>query len=89
MIPPSLSAALQSQGTLTLIVKVIPKSSRNEVIGLQGDGSLKLKITAVPEKGKANAAICSFLGEEFGVPKRNIRIVRGETSSLKQITITL
>lgn len=89
MIPPSLSQKLRNEGALTLTLKVIPKSSRNEIVGMQDDGSLKLKITAAPEKGKANAAICSFLSEEFGVPKRNIQIIRGETSSVKQITVTL
>lgn len=68
-------------------MKVIPKSSRNEVVGLLPDGSLKIKITAAPEKGKANAAICEFLAGEFGIAKRNVAIIRGETSSIKQILI--
>ena len=68
-------------------MKVVPKSSRNEIVGLQPDGSLKVKVTAAPEKGKANAAICAFLADEFGVPKRNVEIVRGETSSVKHVKI--
>jgi uncharacterized protein (TIGR00251 family) len=87
VIPPSLLTELQAKGTLKLALKVIPKSSKNEVLGLLDDGSLKIKITAAPEKGKANAAICDFLADEFGVPKRNIEIVRGETSSSKLIVI--
>ena len=87
MIPAELLSRLREEGSLTLTVKVIPKSSRNEIVGLLG-GSLKLKITAAPEKGKANAAICEFLAEEFGVPKRNVEIVRGESSSVKQIVVT-
>jgi len=88
VIPPELVARLRQDGRLSLSVKVIPKSSRNEIVGLLEDGSLKLKITAAPEKGKANAAICAFLADEFGIPKRNVQIVRGETSSLKQVLIT-
>ena len=88
MIPEALQARLHQDGSLTLTVKVIPKSSRNEVVGLLEDGSLKLKITATPEKGKANAAICEFLADEFDVPKRNVHIIRGETASTKQIVIT-
>jgi uncharacterized protein YggU (UPF0235/DUF167 family) len=50
--------------------------------------ALKLKVAAAPEKGKGNAAISAFLADEFGIPKRNVEIVRGETSSLKQVLIT-
>lgn len=87
MIPATLLAELRSRGVLDLALKVVPKSSRNEIVGLQPDGSLKVKVTAAPEKGKANAAICAFLADEFGVPKRNVEIVRGETSSVKHVKI--
>jgi len=88
VIPPELIAQLHNDGRVTLTVKVVPKSSRNEIVGLLEDGSLKLKITAAPEKGKANAAICAFLADQFRIPKRNVEIVRGETSSLKHVTLT-
>jgi uncharacterized protein (TIGR00251 family) len=88
VIPAPLLAELRANGKLNLTLKVIPKSSRNEVVGLLADGSLKVKIAAAPEKGKANAAICDFLADEFGVPKRNIQIVRGETSATKHIVIS-
>jgi len=87
MILDDLRERLQKDGRLTLSVKVIPKSSKNEIVGLLEDGTLKLKITAAPEKGKANAEICSFLADAFDVSKRQVRIVRGETSPLKQIEI--
>jgi uncharacterized protein len=87
VIPATLLSELQSKGHLDLILKVIPKSSRNEIVGLQPDGSVKVKVTAAPEKGKANAAICGLLADEFGVPKRNVEIVRGETSSVKHVKI--
>jgi uncharacterized protein len=74
---------------LVLSIKVIPKSSRNEVTGFLDDGTMKLKIAAVPEKGKANAEICDFLAGQFGVSKRSVQIVRGETSPLKQIVISI
>ena len=64
MIPPHLLVRLQRDRSLTLNLKIIPKSSRNEVVGLLDDGSLKVRITAAPEKGKANAAICALLASE-------------------------
>jgi uncharacterized protein len=80
---------LRSAGNLTLLLKVIPKSSRNEIVGVLEDGTLKVKIMAAPEKGKANVAICDFLAEVFDVPRRNVEIQRGETSATKQVKIRL
>jgi hypothetical protein len=87
--PQSLIDRLHRDKTLKLDLKVIPKSSRNEIAGLLENGSLKVKITAAPEKGKANAAICTFLAKEFSVPKNNVRIVRGQTSPNKHVVIDL
>ena len=87
MIPPDLIARLRRERRLTLSLKVIPKASKNEIVGLLDDGSLKVKVTAAPEKGKANAAVCELLADAFGVPKRNVTIVSGETARTKTVTI--
>lgn len=81
-------AKLRSHRQITLFLKVIPKSSRNEIAGFLEDGTMKLKITAAPERGKANAEIVAFLADQFGVSKRQVEIVRGETSALKTVVIT-
>ncbi len=73
---------------MDLRIKVIPKSSKNEVCGNMADGTLKVKIAAAPEKGKANAALCKFLAEHFGVPQRDVEILSGETSHLKRVRIS-
>jgi uncharacterized protein len=72
---------------MDLKVKVVPKSSRNEVVGYLPDGTLKVKIAAAPEKGKANAELRVVLAKHFGVPQRDVEIVSGETSHLKHIRI--
>ena len=87
MIPTELRARLAHHGRLTLKIKAIPKSSKDEIVGLAQDGSLKVKISAAPEKGKANDAICALLAAEFGVPGRNVRIVRGATAQTKLVDI--
>lgn len=84
-----LQTALQRDRRLSLTLKVIPKSARNEIVGFLEDGTMKLKIHAVPEKGKANVEICEFLAKVFGVGKRNVEVVRGETSAHKQVVILL
>lgn len=79
---------LRAEGRLTLNVKAVPRSSRDEIAGVQPDGSLKVKVTAVPEKGKANAAICELLAECFNVPRRNVEVTRGRSSAQKVVTLT-
>jgi uncharacterized protein len=88
VIPQALLDQLRREGSITLTLKVIPKSSRNQIVGVTSEGALKVKITAAPEKGKANAAICEFLAKEFDVPRTNVQILRGQTSTNKQIHIT-
>lgn len=68
-------------------VKVIPKSQRTEIAGELADGTLKIKVAAVPERGKANAALCAFLAREIGVPQANVEVVSGQTSAMKTVRI--
>ena len=72
---------------MDLRVKVIPKSSKTELAGYLPDGTWKVKVTAAPEKGKANRALLEFLAERLGVSKSRIRITSGETSPLKRIRV--
>jgi uncharacterized protein len=66
---------------------VIPKSSKTELAGILPDGTWKIKIAAVPEKGKANRELIEFLAEKLRVAKSRIHIVSGETSPLKRIRV--
>jgi len=68
-------------------VKVIPKSSKTELAGYLPDGTWKIKVAAVPEKGKANRALVEFLAQHLGVAKGRIGIMSGETSQLKRIRV--
>ena len=69
-------------------VKVTPKSSKNEITGELADGTLKIKVAAVPEDGKANAELCAFLARELSLPRGSVEVVSGQTSRLKLIRIT-
>jgi len=68
-------------------VKVVPRSSKTELVGYLPDGTWKVKVAAAPEKGKANRALCEFLAEKLGVAKIKVRIISGETSQLKRIRV--
>lgn len=70
---------------LIVRLKIIPNSSRNEII-FEND-SLKIKITAQPIENKANKALIEFLSKTFKISKSNIQIIKGELSKEKTLLI--
>jgi uncharacterized protein len=71
---------------LLLDVKATPKAARDEIAGLR-NGALLVKVTAAPEKGKANGAIVALLAKTIGVPKAAFEQVAGETDRNKVFRI--
>ena len=83
----SLQAALQPTGDGVLLrVKVVPGGRRDAIVGLLGD-RLKIAVSAPPEKGKANAAVCQLLAGHVGVPVSAVDVVAGHTTPRKTIQI--
>ncbi|MFN3326256.1 MAG: DUF167 domain-containing protein [Bryobacteraceae bacterium] len=80
---------LRREGVLGLKLRVIPKSSRTELAGYMDDGTLKVRVAAAPEKGKANAELRAFLARILGVGQRQVTIVSGESSQNKQVRVSL
>jgi uncharacterized protein (TIGR00251 family) len=68
-------------------VKVIPRAKKNEVAGLMGDGSVRIRITAPPVEGAANQALVEFLSQLMNIHKNQIEIVAGLSSERKLITL--
>ena len=71
---------------MRLHLKVVPKSSRDRVVGWVGD-RLKVQVAAAPERGKANDAVVEVLAAALGVPRSRVRIVSGGTSPLKTVEV--
>jgi uncharacterized protein (TIGR00251 family) len=70
-----------------LPVKVVPGASRNEIVGWLGD-SLKVRVSAPPERGKANAAVEALICDALDLPKDSVRVVSGKTSPHKLLEIS-
>lgn len=72
-------------------VRLTPKASRTRIGGLQTDGDgrvfLKASVTAVPEGGKANAALVKALAKAWRLPKTALSVVAGATDRNKTILI--
>ncbi len=69
-----------------LRVKVQPGARRNEVLGFQGE-VLRLRVTAPPERGRANEAVIEMLAEVLGLPKSRLAVVTGAASRNKVIAV--
>lgn len=67
-------------------VRVQPRSSRNEIVGEQ-QGALKVKLTAPPLEGEANRALIAFLAEVLGVAKKDISLLKGQSSRTKLVEV--
>jgi len=70
------------------VAKIVPGSSGpTRICGLL-DGMLKVKVSAAPEKGKANQCLLKFLAKELDVRKNAIGIISGQTSPVKQVKVS-
>ena len=78
--------SVDGQVTLQLTLHVQPGAARTEVSGTHGD-ALKVRLAAPPVDGKANAELLRFLAEAFGVPRRNVTLLRGELSRAKVVRV--
>ena len=63
-----------------------PKASKDEFAGLHGE-RLKIRLTAPPVEGKANAHLLAFLGKAFGVAKSQVLLESGELNRQKRVRI--
>ncbi|MBC7267058.1 MAG: DUF167 domain-containing protein [Coriobacteriia bacterium] len=67
-------------------VKVTPKARSNACDGWSG-AELAVRVTAAPDRGQANAAVCAVIADALGVPKSSVRVVRGHTSRHKLVEV--
>jgi uncharacterized protein len=67
-------------------VHVVPRASKTGISGVH-DGRLKVSLTAPPVEGAANAELVAFLAKRLGRPRRDVELLRGETSRRKTLAI--
>jgi len=69
-----------------LKVRVQPKVSQNQVLGYD-EGTLRLRVTAPPIDGKANAGVIALLAKTLGVSKSKLQIIQGQSSRNKVVAV--
>lgn len=76
---------------MTLHLRVTPNAGADRIEGVEqrGDGSsvLRLRVAAVPDKGRANAAVIALLSRTLEVPKSAVSVISGETARLKTVAV--
>lgn len=77
---------VETTAGLLLPVLAQPQAGRDEIVGVH-DGRLKVRVTAAPEKGKANAAILKLLAGVLDVSRSRSELVRGTSSKRKEFLI--
>jgi uncharacterized protein (TIGR00251 family) len=71
---------------ITIMVRVIPRASRDAMEGAYGD-SLKVRLIAPALENRANEALRGLLAARLNVPVAAVRIVAGEKSRTKRVSI--
>jgi uncharacterized protein (TIGR00251 family) len=75
-----------SGASTRLQLRVAPGAGRAHVVGRHG-GGWKVRVTAAPEAGKANAAVVELLANTLGLPSRDVEIVSGHTARDKVVAV--
>ncbi len=73
-----------SGGGVLIRVKAVPGARRDEIVGPLAD-RLKVRVSAPPEGGKANKAICELIARKLGAKPRDVCVVQGKSSAEKTI----
>ena len=70
-----------------IAVRVTPRASRNKIVEVLEDGTIKIHIAAPPVDGEANEKLILFLAEVLNVPKSRLEIVAGQSGRDKLISV--
>ncbi len=76
---------MRSDG-IALAVRLTPRAARDGIDGLK-EGRVQARVRAVPEGGRANAALVELVADEIGVPKSTIEVTAGHIARLKSLHI--
>ncbi len=76
----------ESGGEIRFSVHARPRSKRSRIEGVR-EGALEVALHAVPEKGAANDELVEVLSDALDVPKRSVRLLRGESSRQKMVSV--
>jgi hypothetical protein len=68
-------------------VRITPRASRNQIVGVLNDSTIKVHLVCGPSDEEINAEVLAFLAEVLGVPKSRVEIVAGENGRDKLVSV--
>jgi uncharacterized protein (TIGR00251 family) len=71
---------------IQLTIRVVPRASKPGIAGTRG-GALLVRLQSAPVEGAANEELVALLAQTFGVARRDVRVVAGEHSRVKRVTL--
>lgn len=71
---------------MRIYVKVTTRSAKNEIAKIS-EGEYRVRVSAVPEKGKANEAVRELIADYFRVGKNRVKIIAGKSAKTKLLEI--
>lgn len=77
----------QQGAAVTVTVRVVPRSHRNQIVDVMNDGTLKVRLTKPPIEDQANQELIKFLAKVLDVAPSQLEIVAGHTGRNKLISI--
>ncbi len=70
-----------------LAVRITPRASRNQIVGVLSDGTVKVHLASEPADDVLNVELIGYLSEVLGVPKTRVEVVAGENGRDKLVSI--
>ncbi len=78
----------KSKNSITIEIKVEPRSSQKGITGVMENNVLKVKLTSPPVEGAANEQLIEVLADELKVKRSQIKVIRGQSSKRKVVEIS-
>jgi uncharacterized protein (TIGR00251 family) len=76
-----------SDGRVSFTLKLVPRASRDDIVGWSPEGQLKVRITAPPVDEAANSRLIALLSKFLGIRKADVAIMSGAHSRTKRIAV--
>jgi uncharacterized protein YggU (UPF0235/DUF167 family) len=70
-----------------LAIRLITRARKNEIVEILNDGTVKIRLDAVPVENKANQALVSYLAEVLETSANKIEVVAGEVGRDKLVSV--
>ena len=70
-----------------LAVRIMPRASHNQIVGVLNDGTIKVNLASEPADEVLNVELIGYIAEVLGVPKSRVEVVAGENGRDKLVSV--